>query len=417
MSPSTNSPTAARMFSDLVEIRADGTTRLPENVHPMADLLEMDTEQVLQQFKQSQQRDFSQVIGELEDPANPLHRLLFDLRDIAARQSGNPFPDNRLFTPGALEALFLELHDHVMDHPVWRHPFFVRVFEGRFDGEQLGRFARHYFNQIKNTRQCVALALGRFSGVMALPYGVLNERISELTQIVLSQLVADEYGVGSHAVEDYPSMGSLFASTTHIVMYRQLFEGLDIPFEQQDVPLLHGVADNVLTQRLVAGNAAFSPLEALASVGLGMEWGVPEFFSLLLGGMIRFAKDNDVALNRRHLHVFIAHVRYDVLHAIAVMLVTSFFAREPRDIAAIKNATNALMAARYGMMNDLHRHVFGEPCAALDESGLADHYRLQDRRIEVELRRARAQVAEGTVERGDAYRAKQETPFPFLPGV
>jgi hypothetical protein len=43
-----------------------------------------------------------------------------------------------------------------------------------------------------------------------MPYGQLNERISELTQIVLAQLVADEYGVGSHEVEDYPSLGGLF---------------------------------------------------------------------------------------------------------------------------------------------------------------------------------------------------------------
>lgn len=417
MSPSTNSSPAVRPFSDLAEILPDGSTRLPEAVHPMANLLEMDAEEVLRQFKQSQQHDFSQVIAELEDPANPLHRMLHELRAIAARQPGNPFPDNRLFTPGALQALFLELHDHVMDHPVWRHPFFVRVFEGRFDAEQLQRFARHYFNQIKNTRQCVALALGRFSGVMALPYGVLNERVSELTQIVLAQLVADEYGVGSHAVEDYPSMGGLFASTTHIVMYRQLFEGLGLPFEEQDVPMLQGVADNVLTQRLVAGSAAFSPLESLASVGLGMEWGVPEFFSLLLGGMIRFARDNDVPLTRHHLLVFIAHVRYDVLHAIAVMLVTSFFVREQEDIAAIKNATNTLMAARYGMMDDLYRHVFGEPCLGLVETGLAERYRLRDRRIETELRHARQQVAESTVVDFAAYRVRQETPFLFMPGV
>ncbi len=417
MPSATNRQSSGTMFSDLVAILPDGKTELPASVHPMADLLELSTEEVLARFKQSQQQDFTQIIGELEDPANPLHRMLHELRDIAARQTGNPFPQNRLFTQGALEELFLELHNHVMDHPVWRHPFFVRVFEGRFDQEQLLRFARHYFNQIKNTRQCVALSLGRFAGVMALPYGVLNERISELSQIVLAQLIADEYGVGSHEVEDYPSMAGLFQSTTHIVMYRQLFEGLQLPFEEQDIPMLHGVADNVLTQRLVAGNEAFTPLESLASVGLGMEWGVPEFFSLLLGGMIRFAKDNDVPLTRRHLHVFIAHVRYDVLHAIAVMLVTSFFVRSRDDVDAIKNATNTLMAARYGMMSDIYRHVFGEPCPSLAEAGVAEQYRLRDRRIEAELRRARAQVADGTVENAAAYRNGTGLPYVFAAGV
>ncbi len=415
MSVATQHP--AGVFSDLFETTPDGTCRLPPAVHPLPDLLELSAEQVLARFKQSQQEDFTRVIVELEDPANPLNRLLAELRQVAAAQPGNPFPHNRLFTPGALRELFIDLHNHVMDHPVWRHPFFVRVFEGRFDLAQLTRFALQYFNQIKNTRQCVALSLGRFSGVMALPYGVLNERISELTQIVLAQLVADEYGVGSHTVEEYPSMGDLFHSTTHIVMYRQLFEGLQIPFPQQDIPMVAGVADNVLTQRLVAGSDCFTPLESLASVGLGMEWGVPEFFSLLLGGMIRFARDNKVPLTRRHLHVFIAHVRYDVLHAIAVMLATSFFVREQSDVEAIKGATNTLMAARYGMMSDLYLHVFGEICPTLAELDPPSHYRLSDRRIEAELLRARGQVADGTVVDAAAYRRRTVMPYPFATGV
>ncbi|MDD3450390.1 MAG: iron-containing redox enzyme family protein [Gammaproteobacteria bacterium] len=417
MSITTESRDAGTLFSDLVETLADGRSRLPEAVHPMADLLELSAEQVLARFKDSQQQDFSAVIKELEDPANPLYRMLHELRDIAARQPGNPFPGNRLFAAGALQDMFLDLHNHVMDHPVWRHPFFVRVFEGRFTQPQLARFALQYFNQIKNTRQCVALSLGRFSGVMASPYGVLNERLSELTQIVLAQLVADEYGVGSHSVEDYPSMGGLFQSTTHIVMYRQLFDGLGIPFEKQDIPMLPEVADNVLTQRLVAGSEAFTPLESLASVGLGMEWGVPEFFSLLLGGMIRFARDHQVPLTQEHLFVFIAHVRYDVLHAIAVMLVTSFYVREARDIEAVKNATNTLMAGRYGMMTGLYHHVFGESCPTLAEIDLDPRYHLRDRRIEDELRRARARVANGTVEHTAAYRSRQETPYVFAAGV
>ena len=43
-----------------------------------------------------------------------------------------------------------------------------------------------------------------------------------------------------------------------------------------------------------------------------MEWGVPEFFSLLLGGLVRFASREKLGLTPRHLEVFIAHVRDDV---------------------------------------------------------------------------------------------------------
>lgn len=397
-------------FSDLI-VSTGGVSRVPESVHPMANLLDVSAEQLLDAFRHSQRADFSAIIGDMDKPGSALHQVF---AEMAARVGAdNPFHRTALFRPGALAALFVDLHDHVMSHPVWRHPFFVRVFQGGVDLDGLRRFATAYFNQIKNTRQCVALAIGRFHGLMGLPYGVLNERVSEITQVSLAQLVADEYGVGSHSVEDYPDLGHLFRSRTHIVMYRQLFDGLGIAADDQDVPMLWGVADNVLTQRLVAGDPAFTPLEALASVGLGMEWGVPEFFSLLLGGMIRVASRDNLPLTAHHLEVFIAHVRYDVLHAVSVMLVTSLHMKDDSDGAVVKNACNTLMAGRYAMMGDVYAHVFGESCPSLSEIGLEDRYKLTDRRIEAALVKARQNVAPKKVERGDDYRTRSDVPFVF----
>ncbi|MES9956332.1 MAG: hypothetical protein ABW086_04715, partial [Sedimenticola sp.] len=198
-----------------------------------------------------------------------------------------------------------------------------------------------------------------------------------------------------------------------IVMYRNLFEGLGIPFEEQDVAMLPGVADNVLTQRLLSDHPSFSMVESLASVGLGMEWGVPEFFSLLLGGMIRWAWQNDVELTRKHLIVFIAHVQYDVLHAISVMLVTSFFNHEDDAVSRIKQATNTLMSSRYCMMSDLYRHVFEEECADIDGIGLAPEYHLKDRRIADALLEARRQVSPDRVIGGSDYQGSERLPFVF----
>lgn len=399
-----------RRFSDLVDFVGERPF-LPEAVHPLPNLLDLSAEGVLEAFRHSQRSDFTRVVAEVEQAGAPLNTLFVRLRDRVP--ADNPFHGTALFRPGALEALFLDLHDHVMSHPVWRHPFFVRVFEGRVTVPEVVRFATAYFNQIKNTRQCVALAVGRFHGLMNLPYGPLNEPVSEITQIALAQLVADEYGVGAHAVEDYPELAHLLLAPTHMAMYRQVFSGLGIPPEAQDEPMLWGVADNVLTQRLVASHPAFSPLEALASVGLGMEWGVPEFFSLLLGGLIRVALREPLALTAKDLEVFIAHVRYDVLHAVSVMLVTSLHMTGPDDLAVVKNACNTLMAARFAMMTDMHGHVFGEECAALADTGLEGRYRLTDRRIAGILAQARAGVSAGRVTRGDEYRARAMVPFVF----
>jgi len=402
-----------RVFSDLLELDADGRPRLLPGVHPLPDLLSLSAEQVLESFRVSQIHDFTRVIGALQGEDNPLCRLFRQMRELAERDPSNRFSELGLFEPGALQSMFTQLHEHVMRHPVWRHPCFVRLFEGDFDQRQLEEFALNYFNQVKNTRQCVALAQGRFSGFISLPYGCLNERVSELAQIVLAQLLADEYGVGTHSIEEYPELADLLTSTTHIAMYRRLFDGLGIPFERQDLPMLHGVADNVLIQRLLAGHPEFDLVEALASVGLGMEWGVPEFFSLLLGGMIRWAWRNDIGLTQRHLTVFIAHVKYDVLHAISVMLVTSLFGHEEDALLRIKQATNMLMSGRYNMMSGIYAHLFGERCEEITEIGLDPCYHISDRRIETALLAARRTVADATVVDAASYKAESRVPFVF----
>lgn len=380
--------------SDLVE-EVGGRLRLPPRVHHLPDLLDLPAEEVLARFRRSQAEDFRTVIGDLERPGTPLRRFFEGMRDAAGPDT--PFAASIIFQPGGLAGLFEDLHDHVMAHPVWRHPFFLRMFEGRFDAAQLRTFAVNYFNQVKNTRQCVALAVARFHGLAALPFGPLAQPVSEVTQVVLAQLLADEYGVATSGLEDYPSLDTLFRSTTHTALYRRMLNALGVPLIEQDVPLLPEVADNVLIQRLVAGDSAFSPLEALASVGLGMEWGVPEFFSLLLGGIIRWTHREGAALTAHDLDIFIAHVKYDVLHAVSVMAATSLHMTGADDVARVKNAVNMLMSGRYAMMNGLYREVFGEVLPGVGEIGLEPRHAVTDRRMAERLSAGRRDAAPGTV--------------------
>lgn len=397
-------------LTDLV-ISTDRGPRLPASVHHLPDLLELSAEAVLDRFKASQEADFGAVVTALDRSDDPLRRLFQSVRDVGGDDTD--FARSIVFQPGGLSNLFQDLHGHVMAHPVWRHPFFLRVFEGPLSRAEVGRFLLHYFNQVKNTRQCVALAIGRFHSLVDFPYGLSSQPVSELTQVVLAQLVADEYGVGASSLEDYPSLDGVFRSTTHITLYRRLLDALSIPAEEQDVALLPGVADNVLTQRLVAGSPEFTPLEALSSVGLGMEWGVPEFFSLLLGGMIRHAVREALPLTAHDLEIFIAHVKYDVLHAVSVMAATALHMQGEDDVARVKNAVNMLMSARYDMMSSLYQEVFGEAVPGISGIGLDSRWHVTDRRIETALIAARKAVGAGTVKGQEVWAQEAATPFAF----
>ena len=117
----------------------DGRLVLPGEVHHLPDLLERTPESVLAAFRDSQRADFTAVLDALDDPESPLGRLIAGLKERAG--ADNAFRRTALFEEGGLQALFLELHEHVMDHPVWRHPFFLRMFKGPLTNEQVGRFA------------------------------------------------------------------------------------------------------------------------------------------------------------------------------------------------------------------------------------------------------------------------------------
>ena len=397
-------------LTDLLVETPEGP-RLPPTVHHLPDLLELAPEEILARFRTSQTQDFQAIIADLERSDAPLRRLFESLRQVSGESGG--FGLALIFRPGGLSELFSDLHDHVMTHPVWRHPFFVRVFTGPLTDAQVRRFLLNYFNQVKNTRQCVALAIGRFHGLVAFPYGAAAQPVSELTQVVLAQLIADEYGVGTSGLDDYPSLDSLFRSTTHITLYRRLLDALSIPLPEQDIPLLPEVADNVLTQRLVAGHEAFSPLEALASVGLGMEWGVPEFFSLLLGGLIRHAAAERLELTAHDLDILIAHVKYDVLHAVSVMAATALHMRSEGDVMAVKTAVNMLMAARYDMMSGVYEAVFETACPRLRDIQLADRWKISDDRIGELLLAERRKAGVGTVHGQEGWQSSITVPFAF----
>jgi hypothetical protein len=167
--------------------------------------------------------------------------------------------------------------------------------------------------------------------------------------------------------------------------------------------MLHGVADNVLVQRILAGDPAYDELEALASVGLGMEWGVPAFFSMIMAGIYKVARREGLALDPKSMEIWSSHVKQDVEHAIAVMIATSFYVRDKADEVRIERATNVLLAYRYDMMSDIYREVFGLICPKIAAIGLNPRHRPDNRRIEPLLALARRRIQPAAVRRYTDY--------------
>jgi len=399
----------------VLELEADTShSRLtpPQFDHPLPNLLELSAAEILDSCRKSQARELTSTLRQARAGEGGIAASIPILRQYMAAYPAESLALRQRLDAAALERLFLRMHDHVMTHPVWVHPFFVRICTGDISVEQLKRFSRHYFNQVKNTRQCVALALGRFHTMVDRKDGELNVILSELTQLVLAGLLADEYGShGHHEVEASADLqavdiGTLFSPITHPELFRRFLHALGDSVRDYDAPMLHGVADNVLVQRILSNHPAYGEQEALASVGLGMEWGVPAFFSMIMAGIIKVAAREGLDLDGRSMEIWSAHVRQDVAHAIAVMVATGFHVDDETDVARIENATNILMAFRYDMMSDIYREVYGTPCATVAEIGLERRYFLHDDRIVTLLAAERAKLRPGSVREPAQYAAR-----------
>jgi hypothetical protein len=390
--------------------------------HPLPQLLTLTATQILDAYRTSQAEDFKRVFEQLP-PGNSCLIGSIGLLDAALSCEDRALFRQRL-SMASLSGLFFELHGHVMGHPVWTHPLFERFAEGDVSFLQLRSFACHYFNQVKNTRQCVALALARFHSLIDTGRGNVGTLLSELTQGILARLVSDEYGLGPQTslVEKPPvefqglRLGELFEPLSHTALYRRFLRSLDISPSDQDIPLLHAIADNVLAQRVLSGDPAYDRVEALASVGVGMEWGVPAFFSMLLSGILKVSQRYGCRLSPADLEIWSAHVQQDVEHALAVMIATAFFVDGPGDLARIKSATNVLMAFRYEMLNDIYAAVFETNCAPLDRASLSHRYICRDMRIQERIRASRSTLRPDSVTGYAAYLLREKLPDFFNPG-
>lgn len=354
------------------------------------ELTELRPHDVIGYFERKQAQDFFSAIERISDETGvsirrvPLFDQLIeeaDRQEIAAR-----------FSSTALRSLFSSMHRHILRHPVWTHPLLMRIAAGEYDTMQLRTFATAYFGQVKNTRQCVAACLARFDliGSSMRSRGSLENAISEFSQLILASLLMDEYGLDrelprpngqSVPVWTCSSIEDNLQGDTHTELYRRFLDGLSVNRSDQDPAVLRAVAVNVCVQKMVAEHRSFSRPEALASVGMGMEWGVPAMFTLIILGLIRGQMSGLFELRPEHVRIWSAHVEQDVEHGISMLLATAANLSDSADIAAMQYATSLLMGSRYAMLSAIYTVVFGEKCPASAASSVEVIDPLSDKRV------------------------------------
>lgn len=377
--------------------------------HPNLDVLSMSAEQILQFYVDQQQRDLAAALDAI---CGRNHTLLEAIPSLLARitQEDREAFGTR-FSRAQLDELFHILHAHVMSHPVWQHAIFHRIAKADLTRDQLVTFATQYFNQVKNTRQCVAMALGRFNTLEpSTEFPSASNAIMEATETILAGLLADEYGYGTGAIRSNDAetdagrfLRQAFGRPTHPALYRRFLTALGIDGGRQDVPALPGVADNIIVQRLVAANPAYTRVDALAAVGLGMEWGVPTFFSMIIVGIYKLNERDQLGLSPHDIEIWTAHVDQDVEHAIAMFIVMALNIKDSSKIEDIKTTVSLVLGFRHAMMDDIYKHVFGYTCEPIE---LAPSHCLNVEaleRIQRLLAAARNEVTPETVINGLAY--------------
>ena len=151
----------------------------------------------------------------------------------------------------------------------------------------------------------------------------------------------------------------------------------------------------------------------MASLGRGMEGGVPACLSMLIAGILKVEGRDGLAPSPAAMEIWSSHVKQVVQHAIAVTIATCFYVRDDEDLTRIKSATNVLMAFRYDMMSDIYEDVFGCRCARVADLSLEPAYCVRDGRLEPLLLAARRHVHSSAVRDHESYvRNRGRLPLP-----
>ncbi len=374
-----------------------GTICLGSGIYPVSHLLDMEVDRILGLFKDSQREEFVRIIetsSEILDSILPVKVY----ENSKYNQKKSAFKD-----------LFARLHDHIAEHPLWLHPFYQRIFNAEFDLEQLKRFTKSYFNQVKNRQKDATPPLSQWHVTSF--SGMDFERTSKLTQVILSQLVAREFLPGIHPMDESAAATGTPQPHSPILMFRRLFEALHIEKEGHDEPMVQEAMDHILIQRIIAADSRFARPATLALYAPAMEWGGPDFFSFILSGLLRFLDREKLSVTAGDLLLFISHIKYHVMRSVSVIFATLFYIDSEEEFEKMIEVVNALMAGQYAMMTGIYKYVFNEDCGNLMDIYPDMKYANADPQIGEKLIQHRKTVSDCEVIAYRDYVEKKDHPF------
>jgi pyrroloquinoline-quinone synthase len=184
--------------------------------------------------------------------------------------------------------LIQEIQSTYVDHPGYRHTFWEWFASSDLTIESLREFALLYYEHVRRFRLYIA--------------GAITVAPTECLQTVLSEILADEYGVpivGHPPADSHPEMFRAFMRS--IGLTESDWEGNDpLPgiryFKAMHFALFHG---------------GLTP-EAIGAVAFGMESSTPHRHGMVLKGLDRFTARTDIPVDSTF---FASHVSIDEVHS------------------------------------------------------------------------------------------------------
>lgn len=223
------------------------------------------------------------------------------------------------------DAFVKELKDEVLAHPASDHPIFERIRSGGFTPEAIRRFSVQFYHCYGNFNEYIALLIPRIP--------------DEAMRILMARNLVDE-------------LGNLSVDKTHPALFRRFLRALDLGPEdwasERPLPAVSLHVDR--HYRLCSTDL----LRGLATIGPGTEWSVPNWFTKVVHGLVRYRQFED-----EDLAYWTVHITLDMEHSSDAELLLQHYATSEEAQRGLREGAFLSLDATRLMLDELQRYAFG----------------------------------------------------------